>query len=488
MERERPIEPKLPKSLQEVLTAMGEKQRGRFGEYLLLEPWHGQARLARLQALIELHCFPKTPPLSHWEDDLAEAGIIPSQLDKLLSLLHQRLDQFLSLQQVLRAPHRHVAHTLEAYTALKVDYATKEKKWRQLTKKLQSEPASVEHLRSMLDLEHHAIKSRISAGVPVPGSHFEEMHRLLDQHYLLGKLKYCCAAINEAQLLQLSFPLALAQQVQEILARHTQALSGWGRAYQAIFHLQMDPAQPLDRYESVLALLVAEAPGISHEDNFDLFNFLLNLCYRRMDVGDAGFEALVARIYLQVVEDELLAVDGQIHPRSFKNIVSIHCRQGHFAWCRTFIQQHKAFLPTEDQHIVPLYCTGLVHFYEGDHAQAARLLKEIIRLDPDDHFLSFESRNLVLKSYFLRYADLTLAEHEDLFKMVDAFRMYARRNSKLDDFHRRSYLNFIHHFSQLLRHLDEKAGPFPEAWRKNIEAEKMITNKSWLLSLFKEKS
>jgi tetratricopeptide (TPR) repeat protein len=487
MAKKRSTDPRLPKSLQEVLTAMGEKQRGRFGDYLLHELAHGQPRLLRLHALIEDHFFPQKPPLLSWEDGLSQAGIIPSQLDKLLSMLHQRLDQFLGLQQVLRAPHRHVAPTLEAYIKLKVDDATQEKKWRQLSKKLQSEPTSVELLRGMLDLEHLAIRSRISAAAPVEESHFAEINRLLDQHYLLNKLKYCCGAINEAQLLRLPFPAALVQQVEEIMRGHTEALPGWGLAYHAIYRLLVDPSQPLERYESALALLVAQAPAICKEDNFDLFNFLLNLCYRRTDVGDAGFEALVARLYRQVIDFDLLAVDGQIHPRTFKNVVSIHCRQGDFAWCRTFIAQHQGLLPDEDQGIVPAYCTGLVHFYEGEHAQAAAIFKEIIRLNPDDHFLSFESRNLLLKSYFLRYTSLTRSEHEDLFRMVDAFRMYARRNSKLDDFHRQSYLNFIQCFSQLLRHLDEKGGPFPEALRKNIEAEKMITNKSWLLSLFKEK-
>lgn len=489
MEKQHAAEPQLPKSLQVVLGAMSEKERKLFGRYLQFELFNARQKLVDLYELIEAHFFAAKKPVTSWEAALDKAGINPSQINKLLTFLHQRLDQFLGMQQILAAPHRYLSYSLEAYNALKVEYGSTEKKWRQLRKKLQSEPLSTEHLHQLLELEHFAIKSRIVAHADVEGSYFAEMHQLIDQHYLLTKLKYCCAAINEAQLLKLPFPTGLAQQVQDFLDSYAHALPAFGRAYRAIFALQMAAQQPLAQYEAVLAELVQYEPEISREDNFDLFNYLLNLCYRRIDVGDPGFEALVVKLYGTLITLDLLTVDGEIPPRTYKNIVSMNCRQGHFAWCGTFIEDHRALLPKEDQALLPKYCKGLVHFYEGNHAHSAQVFREVIQLNPDDHFWGFESRNLLLKSYFHRYHALSEAEHEDLYKLVDSFRMYVRRNSKLDAYHQQSYLNFIQYFSLLLRHLDQQgAGAFPPALKKAVEEEKFVTNKAWLLSVFEEKS
>lgn len=479
----------LPKSLQVVLGAMSDKDRKLFGRYLQFEPFNPQQKLVDLYNLIEAHFFAAKKPPLNWEEAVSAAGINPSQIHKLLSFLHQRLDQFLGMQQFLGAPHHNSSYNLKAYDALKVDYGTTEKKWRQLHKKLHGDPLSTEHLHQMLDLEHFATKARIAAQVNVEGSYFAEMHRLIDQHYLLHKLKYCCAALNEAQLLKLPFPGALARQVQDFLRGHAEALPAFGLAYSRIFALQMEPSQPLEAYEAALGQLVETERDISREDNFDLFNYLLNLCHRRIDSGDPGFEALIVRLYGQLIALDLLTVDGEIPPRTYKNIVSINCRRGHFEWCRGFIRDHRLLLPKEDQTILPQYCMGLVHFYEGDHLLSAGIFREIIRLDPDDHFWGFESRNLLLKSYFSRYQTLSQAEHEDLYKLVDSFRMYVRRNSKLDAYHQQSYLNFIQYFSLLLRHLDQQGGTkdFPAELRKAVEEEKIVTNKVWLLKMLEEK-
>lgn len=488
MERKQASNPKLPKSLHEILMAMDGDQRNTFGHYLQVPPPFGAPRLARLQQLIELHFFALKPPPATWEEDLATAGISLTQIDKLLSMLHQRLDQFLSWEQLVKSPQHHLPHIIEAYTALKVDFATKEKKWRQLNKKLQAEPGSIGQLRSMIDLEHRAITARIGAGVQAAGSHFTEMHHLLDQHYLLSKLKYCCASLNEAFLLKLAFPTLLVHQVQEVLNRHTAPLPPIIRAYAAVWGLQREPIQDLDRFAAAVTLLEEVAPSVEQEDALDLFNFVLNLCYRHMDVGSPGFDGLAGRIYRILARFGLLAYDGEINTRMFKNVVSIHSRQGLFDWCHTFIAEYKGLLPKEDRVYMPTFCLGLVQYYQGEYLAAVKAFKEVIRFNPEDYFFNLESRTLLLKSYFLRYATLSSSEQEELYKLLDAFRMYVRRNPQMGEFHRKSYLAFTQHFGRLLRHLEEKGGPFPDHLRKAIESEKMITNKAWLLALFEEKT
>jgi hypothetical protein len=96
----------LPKSLGVVLGAMSEKDRKRFGHYLQQDPFHPQQKLSDLYDLIVSQFFTARAPAVRWEEALRKAGIKGAQIHKQLTYLHQRLDQFLGMQQILAAPHR----------------------------------------------------------------------------------------------------------------------------------------------------------------------------------------------------------------------------------------------------------------------------------------------------------------------------------------------------------------------------------------------
>ncbi len=480
----------ISKGLRAVLEAIPSKQLNDFEQYLAFEPFESNQRLSKFYLLLQKHFFKKRKPKTNLIDDLESIGISGSQFNKFQTFLHQKLDQFLAIQQIIQHPHRYHSHTLEAYNDLKIDYATTEKKWRQLLKKIQKEEQTFEHFQQLSNLEHYATKMRINAGAKISNSYFEKLHNLIDQDFLLRKLQCLCASVNEATILNHPFPQDAIDSLKTWLKLHTIDLPPFGKAYLELLLLMENSVQSIEVYQKFFDNLLTYQAQIASFDCLELFNYLLNLSFRRAAIGEEGFVAFIVKIYQYLIKSKLLLLEGEIPSRTFKNIVSMNCRIANYDWCLQFIEDYQKYLAPDEKKLLPEFCIGLVHFYAGNHHQSAATFRKVIQIDPEDQFLGFESRNLLLKSYFHRFEDLSIDENEDLYRLIDSFRMYIRRNTKLSQIHQKSYLNFIYYFNVLLRHkeLHGNRSGYPLELQTEIEKLEFITNKTWLLNEILEKS
>lgn len=479
----------ISKGLLSVLDVLSSKQKREFELFLDFEPFDYNQRLRDFYHLLKKHFLQKKKSGINLIDELEKIGITQSQFNKFQTFLHQKLDQFLALQQIINQAHRYHSYTLEAYDELDIDFANKDRKARQINKKLLKDSQTLEHFEQAKKLEAFAIKSRIAENFKADESHYEEMHSLIDQNYILEKLKYSCASMNEAMVSNQPFPQSKIETLKAVMATHEMPLPPIGIAYRAIFGLMVDPKQGLEAYEAAFSEVLENQKELTKDDQFDTLNYLLNLSFLKVAVAEDGFVDFVVRIYRSLIESKLLKVEGEIPARTFKNIVSINCKSKNYDWCMDFIENNQKYLPEEDKIVLPQLCTGLVNFYAGNYLESSKIFRAIIQINPDDPFWGFESRNLLLKSYYHRFKDLKPDEYEDLLKLTDSFRMYARRNNDLSEFHRKSYLNFVRYFNQMLRHLEKHGNdaPFPKSLSAEVENLEFITNKNWLLQAILEK-
>ena len=477
-----------PKGLVLVLSVLPAKQIKLFKKYLQFEPFNAVPKLVELFGLIEGKVL-KTGKLHlPLESLLPGSSIRPKQLNKLVTLLHQKLDLYLSLQLIQDAPHRHLPYILEAYNRLGLGPALSEKRYRQIHKKLHAGELGNEHFFQHITLEHFALPIRIGQSPKVAKGHFQDVLQLTDLAYVTTKMKYLCASLNEASILNLPPPTDAVDHLLPLAMRHREEFAPYSEAYFLVLGILQEAGQAPEAFQKVLNYLFQHHADISQEDLFDLYNYLLNVIYRRIDIGERNFVSLAGATYDSMLELGLLTMNGKMHSRIFKNIVSINCKLQRFAWCETFIQEYQHFLEGENAHLLPRYCSGLVQFYAGDHLSSAATFRQIMQQDPEDYYWGFESRNLLLKSLFHRFERLDVDEHEELLRLVESFRMYIRRNFRLSDFRKKSYLNFIRYFSTILKFKDQVPSPeVLESLHQEIQTQQFVTHKAWLLARLKEK-
>lgn len=481
--------PKRPNILVQVLMALSGSQLDLFQEYLQFKPFNSNPRLLELFNLVRARLL-ETGEFSTKLSELAPFSSIPSsQINKQATLLHQKLDQFLAMEQINAAPHRSIPFVLKAYQSLFPGSEITEKKYRQLHKRLNAEVQTTEHIHAALELEHFAILSRLAGQHSKQQSAFRSTHELADRYTVTTKLKYLCASFNEARVLNLSPPVQEWTSFETILSNLKEKLGPLGLAYFKVLNLLMVPKPLARNFKETLDFIADKHPQIPKEDRADLYHYVLNVCYQKINANDEDIANLTQSIYDQMIVQGLLTLTGKIHPRTFKSIVSLNSRLGNFSWALEFVDSYRKWLPEEDIEFLPQYCKGSIYFYKKDFKASARIFRQIVLSAPEGLFWGFESRTLLLKSLYSSYHALNFDELEELHRLVNSFRMYIRRNSKLSTYYQKCYLNFIYFFTILLRHLESPESEVPD-WKKlekEIENTDFITYKEWLLKALAEK-
>jgi|GEM_PF-4147902 len=478
---------KRTKGLFMVLRAMETKERILFRKYLDFAPFNGSAKVVQLYDLIVSAVLETESMELNYADFVPEDIILNSQVEKVSSHLHQKLDHFLAMQEVESSPSHYAAYTLAAYERLLPGSPLLDKQYKKIRKRLQAEPSSNASLSALAQLEHHYLPRRIATGSKEDNSYFIPSFKHREADHLLWRLIYTCASINESRLLNRPWPAQMIAELapyREILPKVSFVLT---RAYFCVFEVLEAKEISMQMIRDSIHFLESNRKYISIAELGDMFQYLLNASFREIDRGNIEFEVLSTEIYRRLLDYGLLTQQERMHPHVYKNIVSAHCRTAEFSWCNQFIEEYKTFLPESQQSFLPDYARGLVHFYQDQFQDSARIFRTIVQKDPDGLFWGFESRNLLLKSLFMLDQDLMLHELDELLRLVKSFKVYVQRNQSLSTYHRKCYLNFAVYFGQLMKLRDKKLLKGPQAlelWER-IEQEKFVTHKQWLREILK---
>ncbi len=422
------------------------------------------------------------------EELLAGFEIPASQFNKLLSQLHVQVDQYLVARFHDQYPEQGQGALMDAYQELGLPDRVVERRYRRLRKKLEGTLQSPDWVDAALGLEKAMLPYRVRHPKFQIASAFGEVGARLDEAFLVSKLRFASASVNEARIRNLAFPAQLVTQTQQLRDLLGPCQTVIGQAYEYVFQLSSEPIPPFELFQSSIQFIQRQKEQITAQEQFDLLHFIQNLCLREVDRGHRPFVRLAADLYRYLLEEGVLTGSGTLHPRIFKNILSLHARMGEFGYCAEFVEQHGNKLPPEERSFILRYGAALIQFYQKDHLHSAAGFRSLIAETPKDLYWGFECRNLLMKSLFLRFESLSFEELDELQRLLDSFRMFVRRNATLSDSRKKSYDNFYGYFRQLVRMKEEQIEDPEklEEMKEALEQEEFITHKNWLRGVLEE--
>ncbi|MEM7040176.1 MAG: hypothetical protein AAF570_24625 [Bacteroidota bacterium] len=106
----------------------------------------------------------------------------------------------------------------------------------------------------------------------------------------------------------------------------------------------------------------------------------------------------------------------------------------------------------------------------GAYSNAKKLLREV---EFTDVYYHLDSKALLLKTYF------ELRDWEPLESLIEAFRIYLRRNKMISDYQRKVYLNFLKFAKKLYRY-HHRRGPSIPVILADMETTREIADLRWL--------
>ncbi|MFT7588132.1 MAG: hypothetical protein ACI959_000338 [Limisphaerales bacterium] len=306
---------------------------------------------------------------------------------------------------------------------------------------------------------------------------------LLDEYYLIEKLRGSCEMLNRNRILQEPYELKLIGTLRNEINQADYLEKPRIKLWQGVYNLllQDEGQQP---FNLLIEDFEANTSELSNREIKEIYAYAQNYCIRKANAGHEDWLLNLFELYKQGLRKEILIEENKVSESTFKNIVTVALRLKEFNWAKEFIEQYTKLIPSNSRKNAATYNMANYHYAMGKHEKAMVLLREV---EFNDVFYDLGAKTMLLKIYFEE------EEYELLKSIVAAFRIYLKRNKTISAAQKTAYRNLINLTLQLASvknklayQSKEKSENSISRIRETLDAGKPIMNISWAKIKFKE--
>lgn len=318
-----------------------------------------------------------------------------------------------------------------------------------------------------LELEKYKSASRIK---PDKGADFQQVVDSLDIAFLGMKLRESCLLLAHDQVYKWGFDDGFLEKIFEYFKEkkllNTPAVSMYFYCYKMLQYPEEE-----SWFQSFKQELLNHNHLFGTEEAKDLYLMAINRAIRKVNDGFHKYYFDIMDFYKEGLEKEYLLQDGVLSRFTYHNIVSSALQIDEADWAEEFIGTWSIRLERRFRERMVSFNQAKIAYHRKDYDAAIPLLQ---RANYHDQLLNLRARTLLLRIFY------ELEEIDLLHSHLDAFSSYLRRKSGLG-YHRTHYRNLIKYTKRLLGlQLSDKEAVLN--FKKNVEEEKLLTDRSWLLS------
>ena len=375
---------------------------------------------------------------------LAGTGLRSSRFNNMCSEIHLLGKKFLSLQEYRqREP---LQQQLTAAAILNRDPLIQhyDKFLEPIYRKLSETKASPEtYLTNFLTQSEYVQTLIFARRTDVNWSElFRSLQTNLDAFYHSKKLQIQTGAANSGLVIQIGSAdgeSAGEPKEQDIVSQ----------IYSRIYAVQTGNAD-LETFYHTFEFLQDKRNEVERRLLFDMYTNLLNFCVRQINAGNNQFEGACFTMYVALLEENLLLIDGKLSPQHFKNIITLGARNNRIGTVRKLLERFGEKLPESHRMLILAYCESVVLFYERKYSEVIARLGSLKLKGESDIFWGLDARVYWWKSYYEDFPNLNAEQLDEMDRHYHSFRLYIQRNKRMSELQKLQYANFIRLFQRLV--------------------------------------
>lgn len=269
----------------------------------------------------------------------------------------------------------------------------------------------------------------------------QELMDNLEISYLSKSLRFYCEMINRRNILSVTYNLRFFDQVMNYIQEGGFDDIPAIRIYRLIYISLMQPGNH-ENYLSLLKELDQTHHLFSLKEQRGMYVFAQNYCIRRINAGEKGALEDIFALYQKMVDRDLIYEGNYVSQPDFKNIVTTGLRLGASEWVESFIEKYRSNLHPDFSENAYNYSMAWVYFTRKAYDKALRIL---LRVEFNDVYYHLDAKSLLMKVYY------EMNEFDPFLSLVDAFKIYLRRNRFISELQKKTYSNFIALLNKLMK-------------------------------------
>ncbi len=296
----------------------------------------------------------------------------------------------------------------------------------------------------------------------------------LDLFYYFNKLKYSCEMLNRQKVFSTSYDLSFTN----LLYDYLEKIDGGNEPLIAIYfqiYATFIKKEASKNFQLLKQLINNHHQEISSIEKQHIYLYAINYCLRQMKQSKRGqyYASECLKLYLDGIQQEFLFINGYLSPWTFKNVVKLGFNLEKYNWTEQFIQDYYKKLSPEFQDDALHYNLADLYYRKKNYKEAQY---HLLLVEYSDLFYSLDAKTMLLKIYF------ETEEEEALFSLLASFSIYLKRNKKISNNYRETYLNFTIFLHQISKSKKKNI----TAIKEKVKQTGLLINRSWLLRICDE--
>jgi hypothetical protein len=207
------------------------------------------------------------------------------------------------------------------------------------------------------------------------------------------------------------------------------------------------------------------------DEQREIYSTAISYCINKVNKNVADFHKETFEIYKDALEKNVLIINGQMQVSNFRNIVPIALRVNEFDWTEHFINENAGYVDEKYRENAVEFSKARLEFYRK---KFGKVLDHLNKVSYEDVWYNINAKTLQIASYY------ELNEFDALESLLQAFKMYIKREKSLSQERKHHYLNMIK-FTNALIKINPKEQFKVIKLKEEIINTKGIVSKPWLL-------
>jgi len=390
---------------------------------------------------------------------------------KYNSDLLKLVEAFLAQKVYEENPIREANHLIEAVSRRKMVklYNTVMSSARRLSDRQHYKSAQYYYYQYQIEKNYYEIL--IHGQKRLDKTNVEYIVENLDRFYLAEKLRYYCSVLTTKYIHSHEYKLLFLEEivghVEQYGYHDVPAISIFYQIY-----LTITQSEERRHFDALITLINEHISLFPKDEALEIYTYSLNYCIRNINQGKHTWLQEYVDLYEQILKNEIIDFgDEEYGPWHFKNIVTAASRLGRLAWVEKFIYKYYQTLPPDYRENALSFNLAQLNFYKKNYGEVISLLH---RVEYEDFTYNLNSKVYLMLSYY------ELDEIEPLLSLMDSFRVYLQRNTKIPAARKRNYGNLIKYLKKLTRIYPGDKEALNKLLKEMDEQEGTIVNAPWL--------
>lgn len=431
------------------LSGLTKTELNRLSKYLESPYFNRNEILLSIYYKLEQH-FRNTPAnelsTTHiWNQIYPQTPYHGDRFRKLCSELMDLCEAFLAQQVYDNNPLHQANYLLQAVHNKQIErmYNSATNTARNLAKRQFFKPASYYYYlyeieKNLYKLEN--VELNRASKKNIEKINLEKIVSNLDYFYISEKLKYYCSLLSWNKIIALDKNLLFIQEIIQI-ARSAEFIDIPPIAIYLKIQDTIIDFENENHYFELKSLIEKYIDLFPLDEAKDIMDNAINYSIQRINKKDTSYLKELFELYQKSISSEIIIVNGEITPWTFKNIITTSIRLNEYNWTENFINQYGDKINYVYRQNAINYNLANLFFSKKEFDKVIPLLQKV---EYEEIYYSLDAKALMLSTYY------ELDEYMFLGSFFESFKNYLTRNKNVSQSNKIRYLNLIKYTKKLV--------------------------------------